>query len=107
MKTTYRGCARGESCPEIESVPEHAGSQDAEAKQTVTGNSATKPDIDLQSWAALGASAKPSRKYRKPNWKPSKTRTAMKSLIVTLALWGWIPFSLATWLIQSGGLRHD
>ncbi len=66
-----------------------------------------KPELDLASWAALGASAKPSRYHGKPNWKRSKTRTGLKSLIVMLALYGLIPFSMADRLIQSGGLRHD
>ncbi len=37
----------------------------------------------------------------------SRIRIFAKAWIVRLALWGWLPFSLATWLIQSGGLRHD
>ena len=30
-----------------------------------------------------------------------------KTLVVTLALWGLIPYRLADWLIRFGGLRHD
>jgi hypothetical protein len=37
----------------------------------------------------------------------SRTRSFLKAWIVRLALWGWLPFGLATWLIQRGGLRHD
>ena len=30
----------------------------------------------------------------------------IKTLIVTLALWGFIPYRLADWLIRWGGLRN-
>jgi hypothetical protein len=30
-----------------------------------------------------------------------------KRLIVTLALWGLLPFPAAEWLIRRGGLRHE
>lgn len=33
-------------------------------------------------------------------------RSAVKTLIVNLALWRVIPGRLATWLIQRGGLKH-
>jgi len=32
-------------------------------------------------------------------------RTGIKAVIVRLALWGLIPASFATWLIQRGGLK--
>ena len=35
------------------------------------------------------------------------TISRIKCLIVTGACWGWIPFKLADWLIQRGGLRHE
>lgn len=31
----------------------------------------------------------------------------IKALIVRLALWGWLPLGLATWIIRTGGLRND
>jgi len=31
----------------------------------------------------------------------------MKALIVTLALWGWLPVGIADWLINRGELRDD
>lgn len=34
-------------------------------------------------------------------------RTRIKAAIVFLALWGFIPAGLATWIIQRGGLRHE
>jgi hypothetical protein len=34
-------------------------------------------------------------------------RSWLKSRIVTAALWGYLPFALADWLIQRGGLSHD
>lgn len=37
----------------------------------------------------------------------STCRGRLKSLIVTAALWGCLPFALADWLIQRGGLSHD
>lgn len=33
-------------------------------------------------------------------------RPHIKAAIVRLALWGVLPFKLAEWLIQRGGLRH-
>ena len=30
-----------------------------------------------------------------------------KALIVTLAVWGWLPTFIAHWLINKGGLRHE
>lgn len=39
--------------------------------------------------------------------KHTGIRTFVKAWIVRLALWGWLPYGLATWLIQRGGLRHD
>ena len=37
----------------------------------------------------------------------SRIRAFLKVRIVRLALWGWIPSGLATWLIQWGGMRHE
>jgi len=34
-------------------------------------------------------------------------RSWLKSRIVTTALWGYLPFALADWLTQRGGLSHD
>lgn len=34
-------------------------------------------------------------------------RAFVKSWVVRLALWGWLPYGLATWLIQRGGMRHE
>jgi hypothetical protein len=34
-------------------------------------------------------------------------RARLKAAIVRLTLWGLLPFSLAYWLIQRGGLRHE
>lgn len=31
----------------------------------------------------------------------------IKGLIVTLALWGWLPVGLADWLIHMGELRDE
>ena len=31
----------------------------------------------------------------------------LKAIVVTLALWGWLPLSLAEWLNQSGGDHHE
>ena len=33
--------------------------------------------------------------------------TRIKALIVTLALWGWLPVSIADWLINRGELRDE
>jgi hypothetical protein len=40
---------------------------------------------------------------------PATTRAAagFKDIIVRLALGGWLPFWLADWLVQAGGLRHE
>lgn len=35
------------------------------------------------------------------------TASRIKALIVRLALWGWLPPGLATWVIRNGGLRND
>jgi hypothetical protein len=37
----------------------------------------------------------------------SRIRAFVKAWIVRLALWGWIPCGLATWLIRRGGMRHE
>jgi len=37
----------------------------------------------------------------------SRTRAFVKAWIVRLDLWGWIPYGLATRLIQRGGMRHE
>lgn len=37
----------------------------------------------------------------------SRIRTFVKVWIVRLALWGWIPYGLASWLIRRGGMRHE
>jgi hypothetical protein len=60
-------------------VPELAGSQDVEGKENFIADSAAnvgenqpnKPELDLKSWAALGAGVKPSRTNRrvKRGWK--------------------------------------
>jgi hypothetical protein len=53
-----------------------AGWHQATPKTSDSQDSTQKPDIDLQSWAALGSNAKPSRTYRnhgKPNWKRSRS----------------------------------
>jgi len=39
--------------------------------------------------------------------KHNGTRAFVKAWIVRLALWGWLPSGLATWLIQRGGMRHE
>ena len=35
------------------------------------------------------------------------TKSKIKNAIVNLACYGLIPFALADWLIQSGGLTHE
>ncbi len=30
-----------------------------------------------------------------------------KALIVTLAVWGWLPTFIAHWLINKGGMRNE
>ena len=55
-------------------VPKLAGWRDAENQVQLDGHcteAAIKPEIDLQSWAALGQSVKPSRTDRrqKRGWK--------------------------------------
>lgn len=37
----------------------------------------------------------------------TNARRWTKGAIIRLALWGLMPFKLAHWLIQRGGLRHD
>jgi hypothetical protein len=37
----------------------------------------------------------------------SRIHAFVKVWIVRLALWGWLPYGLATWLIQRGGMRHE
>ena len=37
---------------------------------------------------------------------PERARSIVKTIIVRLALKGWIPYRLAEVLIQRGGLRH-
>jgi Na+-driven multidrug efflux pump len=37
----------------------------------------------------------------------SRILSLVKAWIVRLALWGWLPYGLATWLIQKGGMRHE
>lgn len=39
------------------------------------------------------------------NCNPTLIRTGIKAVIVRMALWGLIPASFATWLIQRGGLK--
>jgi len=39
--------------------------------------------------------------------KPNKIRGWLKSRIVAAALLGFLPITLADWLIQRRGLRHD
>lgn len=34
-------------------------------------------------------------------------RAFVKAWIVSLALWGWLSYGLATWLIHRGGMRHE
>jgi hypothetical protein len=36
---------------------------------------------------------------------PTLIRSNVKAAVVRLAVWGLIPASLATWLIQRGGLK--
>lgn len=31
----------------------------------------------------------------------------LKSLIITLAVWGWFPFRLADWITRQGGHHED
>jgi hypothetical protein len=31
----------------------------------------------------------------------------LKAIVITLALWGWLPLSLAEWLAQRGGDHHE
>jgi len=33
--------------------------------------------------------------------------TRIKALLVTLALWGWLPVGIANWLINLGELRDE
>lgn len=44
-----------------------------------------------------------------PKTTDNRNHTAphIKALIVRLALWGYLPLGLATWLIQNGGLRDE
>lgn len=37
--------------------------------------------------------------------RPRGLAASVKAVLVTLALWGFIPSRLASWLIQRGGLR--
>ena len=53
-------------------------------------------------WHSAAASKK--NKDFKTNYS---VRAIPKIAIVRLAIWGVIPASLAQWLIQRGGLRHD
>ena len=48
-----------------------------------------------------------TRAASKPTDIRNSTATCIKALIVRLALWGWLPLGLATWLIQRGELRND
>jgi hypothetical protein len=63
----------------------------------------TKENASGQGWREVGIVAAP--KGSEP--KHTGISAFAKAWIVRLALWGWIPYSLATWLIQRGGLRHD
>jgi hypothetical protein len=31
----------------------------------------------------------------------------LKAVVITLALWGWLPLALAEWLEQRGGDHHE
>lgn len=35
-----------------------------------------------------------------------RARSIAKDLIVRLALWNWLPWPVAAWLIQRGGMKH-
>ena len=48
-----------------------------------------------------------TRAASKPTDIRNSTATCIKALIVRLALWGWLPLGLATWLFQRGELRND
>lgn len=39
-------------------------------------------------------------------WFSAAMRAKLKVIIVRLAVWGLIPASFATWLIQHGGLKN-
>ena len=56
-----------------------------------------------QKAAGLGAGEAASNTTHDRN----STVTRIKALIVRLALWGWLPLGLATWIIRTGGMRND
>ena len=49
------------------------------------------------------ATLKTSKRTRNPTGLVSR----IKGLIVTLALWGWLPMGFADWLIHLGGQRDE
>ncbi len=60
-----------------------------------------RPNVDYQGGypKLYGQAARKARSWRNP------IRSAAKGTIVTLALHGLLPYRLAGWLIQRGGLR--
>ncbi len=55
---------------------------------------------------ALGKAAEEGN-LRANSTKHGTVRTKIKSAIVPAALAGLIPYAVADWLIQRGGLSHD
>jgi hypothetical protein len=62
-----------------------------------------KESASGQGWREVGTVAAPKGSED----EHTGIRAGVKAWIVRLALWGWLPYGLATWLIQRGGMRHD
>ena len=59
----------------------------------------------LDSHDLTAAGKKTQRIHPGGGW--SMTRRAIKTILVTAAIWGLLPSGVATYLIRVGGLSHD
>lgn len=66
-----------------------------------------KPGMTTPPGAVASGKAAEEGNLRAQNTKHGTVRARIKSAIVRAGLAGIIPYAVADWLIQAGGLSHD